>query len=85
MRESTHGNRAKMNCMQLKWDKQVEKQMVFYSTKAKKKEFPNMVNNLAFMKRESRDRFLLRYIFKCRAIHSLAFFQWRCLTLEDED
>ena len=44
-----------------------------------------MVNLLIQIPQEARDRFLYRYLFKCRVLHALAFFQWRCLSLDDPE
>ena len=44
-----------------------------------------MLNMLGSITHTVRDKFLLRYIARCKLINALAFFQWRCQTLEDED
>ena len=40
LRDTNKNNRAKMTHLQILWDRQVEKYIVYYSSKAKKKEFP---------------------------------------------
>ena len=42
-----------------------------------------MVGDISDIKREYRDHFLIRYIARCKLANALAFFQWRCMTLED--
>ena len=38
----------------------------------------NLLNNIT---QEARDRFLKKYIGRCKVTHALAFFQWRCRTV----
>ena len=80
------GNRAKLNYLQIKWDEQKDKLVGEYAKKnAKKKsaDFLKMVGDISDIKREYRDHFLIRYIARCKLANALAFFQWRCMTLED--
>ena len=44
-----------------------------------------MISLLGGITQELRDKFLVRYIARCKLISALAFFQWRCMTLEDPD
>ena len=80
------GNRAKLNYLQIKWDEQVEKLVFDYGKKnAKKKsaDFLKIIGDISGINREYRDHFLIRYIARCKLANALAFFQWRCMTVED--
>ena len=41
------------------------------------------IGDISDIKRDYRDHFLIRYIARCKLANALAFFQWRCMTVED--
>ena len=87
LEEGIKSNRAKINYMQIIWETQLEKLRFDYIKKnAKKKgEYSQMISALTGIRTGYRDRFLIRYIARCKLANALAFFQWRCLTLEDPE
>lgn len=87
LEDGIKSNRAKINYMQIIWEPQVEKLRFDYIKKnAKKKgEYTQMISALTGIRTEYRDGFLIRYIARCKLANALAFFQWRCLTLEDPE
>ena len=87
LEEGIKSNRAKINYMQIIWDTQIEKLRFDYIKKnAKKKgEYSEMISALTGIRTQYRDGFLIRYIARCKLANALAFFQWRCLTLEDPE
>ena len=51
----------------------------------KKGEYSQIISALTGIRTPYRDHFLIRYIARCKLANALAFFQWRCLTLEDPE
>ena len=87
LEDGIKSNRAKVNYMQIVWDAQIEKLRFDYIKKnAKKKgEYSQIISALSGIRPKYRDHFLIRYIARCKLANALAFFQWRCLTLEDPE
>ena len=73
-------NRAKFNVLQIMWDKQMEILTFQYIQKNKKKEHSALIGQLNGINIETRDKFLMRYLARCKLLNALAFFQWRYST-----
>lgn len=74
------GNRAKLNVLQIMWEKQMEILTFQYIQKNKKKEHSALIGQLSGINIETRDKFLSRYLARCKLLNALAFFQWRYST-----
>ena len=74
LQDGITSNRAKMNYMQIIWHDQFDKLLYSYIAKNKKKEHSNMIRMLSDIKPETRDKFLLKYIARCKLTHALCFF-----------
>ena len=83
MRDIMQMNRAKMNYLQILWDDTVAKLTYQYASKNKKKEFTQFIAQLNSIKVKDRDRLLTRYLSRCKIANALAFFQWRCIVLDE--
>ena len=76
----SESNRAKMNVLQITWEKQMEMLTFQYIQKNKKKEHSGIIGQLSAINVETRDKFLSRYLARCKLLNALAFFQWRYST-----
>jgi hypothetical protein len=68
--------------MTLIWEEALQKLIFDYAKKNSKKkgEYSQVISLLNSITYEARDRFLKKYIGRCKVTHALAFFQWRCRT-----
>ena len=53
--------------------------------KNKKKEFSQLIGQLNDIRHQNKERLLRKYLNRCKFIHALAFFQWRCAFVEDPE
>jgi len=74
-----------MTHMQIIWKQGLEQLRFKYASRNKKKEFTQIIGQLTDLDnfQADRDRFLMRYISKCKIAHALVFFQWRYMTIAD--
>ena len=81
----SESNRAKMNVLQITWEEQMEKLTFQYIQKNKKKEHSAIIGQLSAINVETRDKFLSRYLARCKLLNALAFFQWRYSTAKSQE
>ena len=81
----SQSNRAKMNVLQMMWEEQTKILTFQYVQKNKKKEHSTIIGQLSSINVETRDRFLARYLARCKLLNALAFFQWRYHLAKDQD
>ena len=81
----SESNRAKMNVLQIMWEEQMEKLTFQYIQKNKKKEHSAIIGQLSAINIETRDKFLSRYLARCKLLNALAFFQWRYYIATSEE
>ena len=81
----SQSNRAKMNVLQMMWEEQLKVLTFQYIQKNKKKEHSTIIGLLSSINMETRDRFLARYLARCKLLNALAFFQWRYHVAKDQD